>query len=118
MSVALEQAGIDYHVVLAQNALQLCLDQPELQAELISGLIKQTSRPTQHKQGVQVKGSIKLKHPRVSPAFAIFAIFNFSFYFFYFSAHFKRNQRRFIKTKIAKFPLHQEFDSFLMRRTL
>lgn len=71
MSVALEQAGIDYHVVLAQNALQICLDQPELQPELISGLIKQTSRPVQHKQGVQVKGSIKIKHPRVSPAFAI-----------------------------------------------
>ncbi|KAL0266885.1 UNVERIFIED_CONTAM: hypothetical protein PYX00_009315 [Menopon gallinae] len=66
MSVALEQAGIDYHVVLAQNALQMCLDQPELQQELISGLIKQTSRPVQQKQGVQVKGSIKIKHPRAT----------------------------------------------------
>lgn len=71
MSAALEQAGIDYHVVLAQNALQLCLDQPELQSELICCLIKQTSRPIQQKQGVQVKGTIKLKNPRVSPAFAI-----------------------------------------------
>ncbi|KAK6621022.1 hypothetical protein RUM43_011325 [Polyplax serrata] len=53
MSAALEQAGIDYHVVLAQNALQLCLDQPELQSELICCLIKQTSRPIQQKQGVQ-----------------------------------------------------------------
>ncbi|EEB20222.1 conserved hypothetical protein [Pediculus humanus corporis] len=66
MSAALDQAGIDYHVVLAQNALQLCLDQPELQSELISCLIKQTSRPIQQKQGVQVKGTIKLKTPRPS----------------------------------------------------
>lgn len=72
MSAALEQAGIDYHVVLAQNALQLCIDQPELQAELMCGLVKQTSRPPAHKQGVQVKGSLKLKHPRVSAACSSF----------------------------------------------
>ncbi|XP_050441281.1 uncharacterized protein CG43867 isoform X2 [Adelges cooleyi] len=53
MSVAIENAGIDYHVVLAQNALQLCLDNWELQAELLSALIKQTSRHASHKHGVQ-----------------------------------------------------------------
>ncbi|XP_063217815.1 uncharacterized protein CG43867 isoform X3 [Bacillus rossius redtenbacheri] len=53
ISVALDSAGIDYHVVLAQNALQQCLDAPELQAELMCALVKQTSRHTQHKIGVQ-----------------------------------------------------------------
>ncbi|XP_015593991.1 uncharacterized protein CG43867 isoform X3 [Cephus cinctus] len=53
MSVAVEQAGIDYHVVLAQNALQQCLDQPELQSEFICALVKQTSRHTQQRLGVQ-----------------------------------------------------------------
>ncbi|XP_017767493.1 PREDICTED: uncharacterized protein CG43867 isoform X2 [Eufriesea mexicana] len=53
MSVAVEQAGIDYHVVLAQNALQQCIDQPELQSEFICALVKQTSRHTQHRLGVQ-----------------------------------------------------------------
>lgn len=40
----LDSAGIDYHVVLAQNALQQCLTVPELQPELLCALIKQTSR--------------------------------------------------------------------------
>jgi len=60
MSVAVEQAGIDYHVVLAQNALQQCLDQPELESEFICALIKQTSRHTQHRLGVQVKKAARL----------------------------------------------------------
>lgn len=60
MSVAVEQAGIDYHVVLAQNALQQCLDQPELQSEFICALVKQTSRHTQHRLGVQVKKAARL----------------------------------------------------------
>lgn len=67
ISVALDSAGIDYHVVLAQNALQQCLDVPELQAELMCALVKQTSRHTQHKIGVQVNRTItKFKHSRVS----------------------------------------------------
>ncbi|KAJ4445671.1 hypothetical protein ANN_12355, partial [Periplaneta americana] len=67
ISVALDSAGIDYHVVLAQNALQQCLDIPELQAELMCALVKQTSRHTQHKIGVQVNRTItKFKHSRVS----------------------------------------------------
>ncbi|XP_065095487.1 uncharacterized protein CG43867 isoform X5 [Ochlerotatus camptorhynchus] len=55
MSVAVNQPGIDYHVVLAQNALQLCLDMVELQSELICTLIKQTSRHTGQKLGVGVQ---------------------------------------------------------------
>ncbi|XP_031629061.1 uncharacterized protein CG43867 isoform X3 [Contarinia nasturtii] len=55
MSVAVNQPGIDYHVVLAQNALQQCLDMPELQAELICILVKQTSRHTSQKLGAGVQ---------------------------------------------------------------
>lgn len=67
MSVAVNQPGIDYHVVLAQNALQQCLDMPELQAELICTLIKQTSRHTSQKLGVGVQVNKRLgKQTRVS----------------------------------------------------
>ncbi|XP_053608641.1 uncharacterized protein CG43867 isoform X3 [Plodia interpunctella] len=52
MSVAVEQAGIDYHVVLAQNALQQCLDVAELQAELSAALCRQTA-PHAPRAGVQ-----------------------------------------------------------------
>ncbi|XP_044728527.1 uncharacterized protein CG43867 isoform X4 [Chrysoperla carnea] len=65
MSVAVEQAGIDYHVVLAQNALQQCLDVPDLQTELMCALVKQTSKHTTHKLGVQVNRAVsKLKPSR------------------------------------------------------
>ncbi|XP_062716229.1 uncharacterized protein CG43867 isoform X6 [Aedes albopictus] len=63
MSVAVNQPGIDYHVVLAQNALQQCLDMPELQSELICTLIKQTSRHTGQKLGVGVQVNKKLGIP-------------------------------------------------------
>ncbi|XP_026313740.1 uncharacterized protein CG43867 isoform X4 [Hyposmocoma kahamanoa] len=53
MSVAVEHAGIDYHVVLAQNALQQCLEVTELQDELVSCLAKQTTAHTHSKHGVQ-----------------------------------------------------------------
>ncbi|MCL4143506.1 UNVERIFIED_CONTAM: hypothetical protein GTU68_014369 [Idotea baltica] len=52
-SVLMEPSAIDYHVVLCQNALHLCLSHPELQAELFCGLVKQTSAHTQAKPGVQ-----------------------------------------------------------------
>ncbi|XP_044747899.1 uncharacterized protein CG43867 isoform X7 [Coccinella septempunctata] len=62
MSAQVDQAGIDYHVILAQNALQQCLDMPELQAELICALIKQTSKSCPlPKLGVQVSTSKLLK---------------------------------------------------------
>lgn len=54
MSVAVEHAGIDYHVVLAQNALQQCLEVVELQDELVTCLAKQTTPHTHTKIGVQV----------------------------------------------------------------
>ncbi|XP_058061426.1 uncharacterized protein CG43867 [Anopheles bellator] len=63
LSVAVNQPGIDYHVVLAQNALQQCLDMPELQSELICALIKQTSRHTGQKLGVGVQVNKKLAKP-------------------------------------------------------
>ncbi len=43
-SVVLDSAGIDYHVMLAANAIQQCLDVPELQPEFLCQLAKQTSR--------------------------------------------------------------------------
>lgn len=67
MSVEVNQPGIDYHVVLAQNALQQCLDLPELQAEMICILVKQTSRHTSQKLGAGVQVNKKLgKQTRVS----------------------------------------------------
>ncbi|ALC48289.1 CG43867 [Drosophila busckii] len=60
MSVAVNQPGIDYHVVLAQNALQQCLDMPELQTEMICILIKQTSRHLGQKLSVGVQVNKKL----------------------------------------------------------
>lgn len=69
MSVAVNQPGIDYHVVLAQNALQQCLDMPELQSELICCLVKQTSRHTGQKLGVGVQVNKRLgKQTRAPPA--------------------------------------------------
>ncbi|CAH2090199.1 unnamed protein product [Euphydryas editha] len=53
MSVAVEHAGIDYHVVLAQNALQQCLEVGELQDELVSALCKQSTPHAPSKHGVQ-----------------------------------------------------------------
>lgn len=92
MSVAVEQAGIDYHVVLAQNALQQCLDQPELQSEFICALVKQTSRHTQHRLGVQVKKAARLVSLGtarvVSPAYCLTKttlniLYHFFFFFFF-----------------------------------
>lgn len=63
----MDSSGIDYHVVLCQNALQQCLTYPELQSELLSALIKQTSKHLQAKPGVQVTKTLnKIKHSRVS----------------------------------------------------
>lgn len=67
ITVAVNQPGIDYHVVLAQNALQQCLDMPELQSELICSLIRQTSKHTGQKLGVGVQVNKRLgKQTRVS----------------------------------------------------
>ncbi|CAH2268829.1 jg25044, partial [Pararge aegeria aegeria] len=66
MSVAVEHAGIDYHVVLAQNALQQCLEVGELQDELASALCKQTAPHAPSKHGVQVRA--RSRHRVSAPA--------------------------------------------------
>ncbi|XP_036591199.1 pleckstrin homology domain-containing family H member 1 [Trichosurus vulpecula] len=43
INVPIGAASVDYHVSLAQTALQVCLVHPELQSELYCQLIKQTS---------------------------------------------------------------------------
>ena len=43
LSAPLDSSGIDYHVSLLQNSLQLCITNPELQSELFFQLVKQTS---------------------------------------------------------------------------
>lgn len=43
ITVPIESNAIDYHITLIQNCLQVCLDHPELQAELYYQLIKQSS---------------------------------------------------------------------------
>ena len=67
MSVVLDSSGIDYHVVLAQNAIQHCLDVVELQPELLAALMKQTNRPTAPtKHGLPVRNGHAFKHPKVN----------------------------------------------------
>ncbi|XP_074532607.1 pleckstrin homology domain-containing family H member 2 [Halichoeres trimaculatus] len=46
INVAIDAPAIDYHVSLAQSALQVCLTHPELQNEFFCQLIKQTRRRT------------------------------------------------------------------------
>ncbi|XP_004698721.1 pleckstrin homology domain-containing family H member 1 [Echinops telfairi] len=48
INVPVEAASVDYHVSLAQTALQVCLVHPELQSEIYCQLMKQTCcRPPQ-----------------------------------------------------------------------
>uniref|UniRef100_A0A670XPR0 Pleckstrin homology, MyTH4 and FERM domain containing H2 n=1 Tax=Pseudonaja textilis TaxID=8673 RepID=A0A670XPR0_PSETE len=44
INAAVDSPAIDYHVSLAQSALQVCLTHPELQNEICCQLIKQTRR--------------------------------------------------------------------------
>uniref|UniRef100_A0AAX7UAA5 Uncharacterized protein n=1 Tax=Astatotilapia calliptera TaxID=8154 RepID=A0AAX7UAA5_ASTCA len=48
INVLVESPSIDYHTSLAQNALQVCLNHPELQNEIYCQLIKQTNCRTPH----------------------------------------------------------------------
>lgn len=48
INVATDAPAIDYHVSLAQSALQVCLTHPELQNEFFCQLIKQTHRRQPH----------------------------------------------------------------------
>lgn len=78
MSVAVNQPAIDYHVVLAQNALQICLDNPKLQTELICILIKQTSPHSSQK----LSAGVQVNKKRVSSCGFLFLIFyNFCTFF-------------------------------------
>ena len=71
-NVIMDSAGIDYHVILAGNLFQQCLDNPGLQQELLCALCKQTSRimTSSSKHGVQVKKQhTSIKHTRVRKTF-------------------------------------------------
>lgn len=59
INVAIDAPAIDYHVSLAQSALQVCLTHPELQNEFFCQLIKQTRRrqPHGHPGPLQVSNS-------------------------------------------------------------
>uniref|UniRef100_A0A8C7FFR3 Pleckstrin homology, MyTH4 and FERM domain containing H2 n=1 Tax=Oncorhynchus kisutch TaxID=8019 RepID=A0A8C7FFR3_ONCKI len=57
INVAIDAPAIDYHVSLAQSALQVCLTHPELQNELFCQLIKQTTK--RQPQGVCVYGLLQ-----------------------------------------------------------
>ncbi|XP_035462558.2 pleckstrin homology domain-containing family H member 2 [Scophthalmus maximus] len=48
INVAIDAPAIDYHVSLAQSALQVCLAHPELQNEFFCQLVKQTRRRQPH----------------------------------------------------------------------
>ena len=76
-NVIMDSAGIDYHVILAGNLFQQCLDNPGLQQELLCALCKQTSRILTHssKHGVQVKKQHSIKHTRVSHYFYLVCSF-------------------------------------------
>ncbi|XP_029376696.1 pleckstrin homology domain-containing family H member 2 isoform X2 [Echeneis naucrates] len=56
INVAIDAPAIDYHVSLAQSALQVCLAHPELQNEFFCQLIKQTRRRQPHGQPGPLQG--------------------------------------------------------------
>lgn len=61
INVPVEAPSVDYHVSLAQTALQVCLTHTELQNEIYCQLVKQTScRQPQNHSVIQVKSSLSL----------------------------------------------------------
>ncbi|KAK3554792.1 hypothetical protein QTP70_033487, partial [Hemibagrus guttatus] len=56
INVVIDTPAIDYHVTLAQCALQMCLTHSELQNEIYSQLIKQTRRRQPHGQPGPLQG--------------------------------------------------------------
>uniref|UniRef100_A0A8B9LQY0 Pleckstrin homology domain containing, family H (with MyTH4 domain) member 2 n=1 Tax=Astyanax mexicanus TaxID=7994 RepID=A0A8B9LQY0_ASTMX len=56
INVTIDTPAIDYHVTLAQCALQVCLTHPELQNEIYCQLIKQTRRRQPHGQPGPLQG--------------------------------------------------------------
>ncbi|XP_048969240.1 pleckstrin homology domain-containing family H member 1 isoform X3 [Canis lupus dingo] len=68
INVPVEAASVDYHVSLAQTALQVCLVHPELQSEIYCQLMKQTScRPPQKYSLVQCWQLLALCTPLFLP---------------------------------------------------
>uniref|UniRef100_A0A8C0Y346 Pleckstrin homology, MyTH4 and FERM domain containing H2 n=1 Tax=Cyprinus carpio carpio TaxID=630221 RepID=A0A8C0Y346_CYPCA len=56
INVAIDTPAIDYHVTLAQCALQVCLTHPELQNEIYCQLIKQTRKGQPHEPPEPLQG--------------------------------------------------------------
>ncbi|XP_059179825.1 pleckstrin homology domain-containing family H member 2 [Centropristis striata] len=56
INVAIDAPAIDYHVSLAQSALQVCLAHPELQNEFFCQLMKQTRRRQPHSHPGPLQG--------------------------------------------------------------
>uniref|UniRef100_A0A8C0WB43 Pleckstrin homology domain-containing family H member 1 n=1 Tax=Castor canadensis TaxID=51338 RepID=A0A8C0WB43_CASCN len=68
INVPVEAASVDYHVSLAQTALQVCLVHPELQSEIYCQLIKQTTcRPPQKYSRMQCWQLLALCAPLFLP---------------------------------------------------
>ncbi|XP_023566998.1 pleckstrin homology domain-containing family H member 2 isoform X3 [Octodon degus] len=56
INAAVDSPAIDYHISLAQSALQICLTHPELQNEICCQLIKQTRRRQSQNQAGPLQG--------------------------------------------------------------
>ncbi|EFB28201.1 hypothetical protein PANDA_000190, partial [Ailuropoda melanoleuca] len=56
INAAVDSPAIDYHISLAQSALQVCLTHPELQNEICCQLIKQTRRRQPQNQPGPLQG--------------------------------------------------------------
>ncbi|KAJ6667244.1 hypothetical protein lerEdw1_017222 [Lerista edwardsae] len=67
INVPVEASSIDYHVSLAQTALQVCLTHSELQNEIYCQLIKQTSRQAQNHPAIQCWQLLALCAPLFLP---------------------------------------------------
>ncbi|KAL8169566.1 UNVERIFIED_CONTAM: hypothetical protein K2H54_052508 [Gekko kuhli] len=67
INVPVEAPSIDYHVSLAQTALQVCLTHNELQNEIYCQLIKQTNRPAQNHSVIQCWQLLALCAPLFLP---------------------------------------------------
>ncbi|XP_053130423.1 pleckstrin homology domain-containing family H member 1 isoform X2 [Hemicordylus capensis] len=67
INVPVEASSIDYHVSLAQTALQVCLTHSELQNEIYCQLVKQTSREAQNHSVIQCWQLLALCAPLFLP---------------------------------------------------
>ncbi|KAM4693408.1 pleckstrin homology domain-containing family H member 2 [Discoglossus pictus] len=56
INATIDSPAIDYHISLAQSALQVCLTHPELQNEIYCQLIKQTRHRTPQNQPGPIQG--------------------------------------------------------------